>query len=84
MGFLKDFIYGVIISISQIVPGISGGSIAMILGIYDKLIHAVNNIVKDFKNQYKILFRVGLGAIVGIILFSNIFKTLLERYPIPL
>ena len=49
MGFLKDFIYGVIISISQIVPGISGGSIAMILGIYDKLIHAVNNIVKDFR-----------------------------------
>ena len=84
MDFLKDFIYGIIISISQIVPGISGGSIAMILGIYDKLIHAVNNIVKDFKNQYKILFRVGLGAIVGIILFSNIFKTLLERYPIPL
>ncbi|MDU5153056.1 undecaprenyl phosphate translocase family protein, partial [Clostridium sp.] len=84
MVFFKEFIYGVIISISQIVPGISGGSIAMILGIYDKLIHAVNNIVKDFKNQYKILFRVGLGAIVGIILFSNIFKTLLEKYPIPL
>lgn len=84
MVFLKEFIYGVIISISQIVPGISGGSIAMILGIYDKLIHAVNNIVKDFKNQYKILFRVGLGAIVGIFLFSNIFKTLLEKYPIPL
>ena len=84
MFFFKEFIYGVIISISQIVPGISGGSIAMILGIYDKLIHAVNNIVKDFKNQYKILFRVGLGAIVGIILFSNIFKTLLEKYPIPL
>ena len=45
----------------------------MVSCIYDKLIHAVNNIVKDFKNQYKILFRVGLGAIVGIILFSNIF-----------
>lgn len=56
----------------------------MILGIYDKLIHAVNNIIKDFKNQYKILLQVGLGAIVGIILFSNIFKSLLEKYPIPL
>ena len=84
MNFLKDFIYGLIISVSQIVPGISGGSIAMILGIYDKLIHAVNNIVSDFKNQFKILFSVGLGAVVGIILFSNIFKKILERYPIEL
>lgn len=84
MGFLKNFIYGIIISISQIVPGISGGSIAMILGIYDKLIHSVNNIVRDFKNQYRILLQVGLGAIVGIILFSNIFKSLLEKYPIML
>lgn len=84
MTFLKNFIYGVIISISQIVPGISGGSIAMILGIYDKLIHAVNNIIKDFKNQYRILLQVGIGALVGIVLFSNVFKTLIEKYPIQL
>ena len=39
----------------MLIPGVSGGSMAMILGIYDKLLHAVNNIIKDFKNQYKIL-----------------------------
>ena len=83
MEFLKNFLKGVAISISQIVPGVSGGTIAMILGIYDKLLHAVNNIIKDFKNQYKILMQVGIGAVVGIFLFSNVVKTLFDNFPIP-
>lgn len=83
MEFLKNFLKGVVISISQIVPGVSGGTIAMILGIYDKLLHAVNNIIKDFKNQYKILMQVGIGAVVGIFLFSNVVKILFDNFPIP-
>lgn len=84
MNLIKNVLKGVAISISQIVPGVSGGTIAMILGVYDKLLHAVNNIVKDFKNQYKILLQVGVGAILGIFLFSNIVKTLFDNYPIPI
>lgn len=84
MIFLKNFLKGIAISISQIIPGVSGGTIAMILGIYDKLLHAVNNILTDFKNQYKLLLQVGIGAVVGILLFSNIINTLLDKYPIQL
>lgn len=84
MNFVKNFLKGIIISISQVVPGVSGGTIAMVLGIYDKLLHAVNNILSDFKNQYKILFQVGIGAGVGILIFSNLISFLLEKYPIQL
>lgn len=84
MYFLKNFLKGVAISISQLVPGVSGGTIAMILGIYDKLLHAVNNIIKDFKNQYMILLQVGLGAVFGIFFFSKIVKMLFDKYPIPI
>lgn len=84
MNFVKNFLKGIIISISLIIPGVSGGTIAMILGIYDKLIHSVNNILTDFKNQYKILLEVGIGTIVGILLFSNIVSSLLDKYPIQL
>lgn len=84
MDFIKNFLKGVAISISQLVPGVSGGTIAIILGIYDKLLHAVNNILKDFKNQYKLLLQVGVGALVGIFLFSNIVKTLFDNFPIPI
>jgi putative membrane protein len=81
---MKNFLKGIIISISQVVPGVSGGTIAMVLGIYDKLLHAVNNILSDFKNQYKILLQVGIGAVVGILIFSNLISILLEKYSIQL
>ncbi|MGG7178794.1 DUF368 domain-containing protein [Clostridium paraputrificum] len=84
MTFILNFLKGIAISISQIIPGVSGGTIAIILGIYDKLLHAINNITKDFKNQYKILLQVGIGAVAGIFLFSNIIKSILERYPVPI
>ena len=77
MEILKNFLKGIVISISQLVPGVSGGTIAMIFGIYDKLLHAVNNIINDFKNQYKLLLEVGLGAVIGMFAFSNIVKVML-------
>ena len=83
MNFLRNFLKGIAMSISQLVPGVSGGTIAIILGIYDKLLHAVNNILNDFKNQYKILLEVGIGAAVGMVLFSNIIKNLFDKFPIP-
>lgn len=82
MEILKNFLKGIVISISQLVPGVSGGTIAMIFGIYDKLLHAVNNIINDFKNQYKLLLEVGLGAVIGMFAFSNIVKVLFDNFPI--
>lgn len=82
MEILMNILKGLVISISQIVPGVSGGTIAIVLGIYDKLIHAVNNIIKDFKNQYKILLQVGAGAILGMFIFSNIINIVIDKYPI--
>lgn len=83
MNFI-NFLKGIAISISQLIPGVSGGTIAIILGIYDKLLHAVNNILKDFKNQYKLLLEVGFGAVVGILLFSSIIEVAFNKYPIQL
>lgn len=83
MNFM-NILKGIAISVSQLIPGVSGGTIAMILGVYDKLLHAVNNIIKDFKNQYKILLEFAIGIIIGILLFSNIIQILFENFPIQL
>ena len=77
MKHLVNCLKGAVIGIATLIPGVSGGTMAIILGVYDKLIHAVNNIVKDFKNQYRILLEVGVGAVVGIFLFSNIVKLII-------
>ncbi|MFW5907722.1 MAG: DUF368 domain-containing protein [Candidatus Natronoplasma sp.] len=44
---MKDFIIGLFMGTANIIPGVSGGTVALIMGIYDKLIEAINDIPKD-------------------------------------
>ena len=80
MNFLSDFIKGMIIGIGAVAPGVSGGTFAVILGIYKKLTDAVANIFKDFRKKVIMLLPLGLGASVGILIFSKIMKYLFENY----
>ena len=50
MGYLKEILKGVFIGVANIIPGVSGGTIALSMGIYEKLIHTINNI---FKTPFK-------------------------------
>ncbi len=67
------------------VPGVSGGSMAMILNIYDKLLWAVNSLVKkggEKKKAFFFLLWTALGGGVGFVLFSKLVGALLERFPL--
>ena len=56
-------IKGAIIALANIIPGVSGGTIAVILGVYEKLIWAVSNIFKHFVQAFKILLPTLIGLI---------------------
>ena len=56
---------GVIIGVANIIPGVSGGALAITLGLYEKLITAVNTFFKDFKKNIMFLFPFGIGVVVG-------------------
>lgn len=67
------------------VPGVSGGSMAMILGIYDKLIESVSAFLHKGGNKKKAFFfllEVGCAGIVGFILFSHLVSLLMARFPL--
>ena len=67
------------------VPGVSGGSMAMILNVYDKLLWAVNSLIKkggEKKKAILFLLWMALGGGVGFILFSSLVGALLERFPL--
>ena len=67
------------------VPGVSGGSMAMILNIYDKLLWAENSLVKkggEKKKAFFFLLWTALGGGVGFVLFSKLVGALLERFPL--
>ena len=62
-------IYGLLIGICAVLPGISGGVIAVILGVYDKIIFSINNLNKD--NVWYLL-KIIIGGIIGVIISSKI------------
>lgn len=65
------------------VPGVSGGSMAMILGIYDKLIASVSSFMKHKVESFKFLSLAAIGGVVGMFLFSKPLLHLIETYPMP-
>ena len=79
--FFKLLIYGAIIGVANIIPGVSGGTMAVILNVYDKLISAVSNIAKSFKKSFLFLLPIGIGALVGIVAFSKLIEYTLKYYP---
>ncbi len=81
--FLLDILCGFGIGIAFIIPGFSGGSIAAILGVYERLITAIADIFKDFKNSVKTLFPIAIGMIAGIISLLFPLEWALEAFPIP-
>lgn len=75
---------GVCIGGSMTVPGVSGGSMAMILGIYDRLISSVSSLTKDLRGNLTFLVFFLLGSVAGMVLFANPLLALIERYPKPM
>ncbi len=83
---MKNFmvsIKGFIIGSSMAVPGVSGGTMAIVLGIYDRLLRAISGIRKDFKNNAWFLIRFGIGSGLGLVLLYELIGRLLEIFPIP-
>lgn len=55
MKFIIDIIKGIFIGVANIIPGVSGGTMAVTMGIYDKLISSINGIIKDFKDRKSVV-----------------------------
>lgn len=74
---------GFIIGIANIIPGVSGGTLAITLGLYEKLIGAASHFFKNLKENVKFLVPVGVGAVLALLVLSNIIGYSLEHYPVP-
>ncbi len=82
MGFLREFLKGVLIGVANIIPGVSGGTMAVSMGVYDKIIKAINSLRKQFTKSVLTLLPYALGAVAGIGALSFVVKSSLETYPL--
>ncbi len=69
---------GFLIGIAFIIPGLSGGTMAVYLGVYQPMLEAIGSIFKDFKKSVLYLLPIGIGLIAAIVLFAGIVGWLLD------
>lgn len=77
--WLARVIKGIVIALGFILPGISGGVLAAILGIYERMIGFLAHPFKDFKENVLYFIPVAIGMLLGIGLFSYPIEYLLEK-----
>jgi len=74
------FFKGVIIALGFILPGVSGGVLAAILGIYERLLSFMAHVRQNFKRDFVYFLPIGIGGIVGIGVLSQPLEYLLAHY----
>ena len=76
---LKGFIMG----IANIIPGVSGGTLALTLGIYEDFIGALSHFFRNFKKNVKFLLPIAIGILLAIASLSRVIDYSFNNYPIP-
>ncbi len=76
--FLILLIKGFIIGIAFIIPGVSGGTLAIYLGVYDKLLYAITHIFKEFKKSFLFLLPIFIGLFASIVLLAKLLGWLIS------
>ncbi len=79
LGYLKLILCGIVFGIANVIPGVSGGTMLVVFGIYDQLTDAISGVRAIIKNIVFLLF-LGIGAGVGILGFAALIKYLFENY----
>lgn len=82
MKIIQDILRGVVIGLANIIPGVSGGTMMVSMGIYDTIIGCINSLFKDFKRCVKTLWPYAVGMVVGILGLAKLITYLLGSFPL--
>lgn len=83
MQFLIRILQGALIGLGAVLPGISGGVLCVIFGIYKTIMEFLAEPFRNFKTHVPKLIPIGLGGVIGFLGIANVLSVLLEKYPAP-
>lgn len=81
--FLMKVLQGALIGLGAVLPGISGGVLCVIFGIYKTIMEFLADPFRKFKTHVPKLIPIGVGGVIGFVGIANILAFLLEKYPAP-
>lgn len=81
MKFVKDILKGIVIGVANAIPGVSGGTMMVSMGVYDDIIYCITHLFKQLKKSIKILLPYFIGMAVGIVGLAFSIKSLYTNFP---
>ncbi len=82
MDIIKNILKGVVIGLANIIPGVSGGTMMVAMGIYDKLIHCITHLFKELKKSILFLIPIVIGMGIALVGGSFTIDKLFELFPL--
>lgn len=79
---IKSILKGMVIGIANIIPGVSGGTMMVAMGIYDKLIHCITHLFSEFKKSVLFLLPIAIGMGIAIVASAFGLEYLFGNYPL--
>lgn len=83
MKLLLDMLRGVVIGLANIIPGVSGGTMMVSMGIYDTLIYCITHLFRQFKKSVLTLLPYGIGMVLAIVVGAFGLKAAFASFPLP-
>ena len=83
MEYFKSFIFGALIGIANAIPGVSGGTIAVVTKIFDRLVESITPNIKKLIKNMPFLLPVAAGMAIGIFLTAKVLDYLFTEYYVP-
>lgn len=81
--FIINILRGIVVGLSNVIPGVSGGTMMVSMGIYDKLILVLTHFIKRIKEAVALLVPIAIGMLLAIAIFSKLFsEVLFPNYPL--
>src|SRR5690554_713767 len=81
---VQRILSGLIIGTAMLIPGLSGGVLAVALGIYQPIVDAIAHPLTKGRESIGLLWPLGLGAAISLVGLSNLLSYLYTNYPMPL
>lgn len=83
MKIILEILKGILIGVANVIPGLSGGTIAIAMGVYEKIIYVINNIFKEPKKCIKEMWTYIVGLILGVVISVFGIVYLFDIAPVP-
>ncbi len=81
-GHIFHLVAGIVFGLANVIPGVSGGTMAVVFGVYERLISLIANIRTRWRQELPFILFFGVGAGIGIVGFGKLMKWVLNNYPV--